>query len=318
MAEKVKLKISPAISAFLRPGLGIDERLKGLEAATGMAPEDRVLLICCLMQDGDSVVKGAAAAVFEALPEEPLVEFIRSCPETHPAILDVIARRHHASRGVVGALLDSTSLSPQARAFLQGFSTGGEGAGDVSDEYSPGESGEEGDDTGLEGLDDGSDGEGEEPAEDAGEADEEDAIDDQGEEFLSKYKLSQTMGIADKIKMALTGDKEWRSLLVKDANRLVSSSVIKNPRITEAEILSLAKSGAQNDEIMRLICVNKEWVKNHKIRKALVENPRTPVPNALRYLSTLGEKDVAAYAKSKNISSVISTQARRMLLNKKR
>ena len=78
------------------------------------------------------------------------------------------------------------------------------------------------------------------------------------------------------------------------------------------------KAGVQNDEIMRLICSNKEWIKNYKIRKALVENPRTPVQNALRYLATLGEKDIASYAKSKNISSVISTQAKRMLLSKKR
>lgn len=316
MAEKVKLKISPAISVFLRPGVSADEKLTGLEATSGMASEDRVLLICCLMQDGDSTVKGAATAVFESLPPEPLVEFIRGCPETHPAILDLIARRHHASRGVVSALLGSPSLSAQARAFLRSFYAGGAGAEDVSDEY-PFVEAVEGDDTAL---DDESPGEDEEQGENGGKTEEEDvlATDEQVEEFLSKYKQSQTMGIADKIKMALTGDKEWRSLLIKDANKLVSSSVIKNPRITEAEVLSVIKSGAPNDEIMRLICSNKEWIKNCKIRKALVENPRTPVPNALRFLSTLGEKDLAGYAKSRNISSVISTQARRMLLNKKR
>ena len=126
------------------------------------------------------------------------------------------------------------------------------------------------------------------------------------------------MGIAEKIKMALSGDKEWRAILIKDSNKLVSGSVIKNPRITEAEIHTLVKTGVQNDEIMRLICSNKEWIKNYKIRKALVENPRTPLPNALRYLATLGVKDIAGYAKSKNIGSVISTQAKRMLLSKKR
>ena len=117
--------------------------------------------------------------------------------------------------------------------------------------------------------------------------------------------------------MALTGDKEWRSILVKDANKLISAGVIKNPRITEAEIVALLKSGIQNDEIMRLICANKEWVKNYNIRKALVDNNRTPVQKALRYLATLNDKDIAGYAKSKNVSSVISTQAKRILLNKK-
>jgi hypothetical protein len=138
------------------------------------------------------------------------------------------------------------------------------------------------------------------------------------EEFLSKYKMAQTMGIAEKIKMALTGDKEWRSVLVRDANKLVSGGVIKNPRITEAEVLALVKAGIQNDEIIRLICANREWIKNYNIRKALITNNKTPVQNAMRYLDTMGEKDLASFAKSKNISTVISTMAKRNLLNKKK
>lgn len=147
---------------------------------------------------------------------------------------------------------------------------------------------------------------------------EEEPANEETEEFLSKYKTAQLMGIGEKIKMALSGDKEWRSILVKDANKLVSGSVIKNPRITDGEILTLVKSGIQNDEIMRLICANKEWVKDIRIRKALIENNRTPVQHAMKYLGTMGEKDLAYFAKSKNISSVISTMAKRLLLNKKK
>ncbi|MFZ2950158.1 MAG: hypothetical protein WA003_11785 [Desulfuromonadaceae bacterium] len=147
---------------------------------------------------------------------------------------------------------------------------------------------------------------------------EETPVNEGEEQFLSKYKTAQLMGIGEKIKMALSGDKEWRSILVKDANKLVSGSVIKNPRITEAEILTLIKAGIQNDEIMRLICANKEWIKSYAIRKALVENNRTPVQNAMRYLGTMSEKDLASFAKSKNIASVISTMAKRLLLNKKK
>lgn len=151
-----------------------------------------------------------------------------------------------------------------------------------------------------------------------GETDDQEPVNEEDEQFLSKYKTAQLMGIAEKIKMALSGDKEWRSILVKDSNKLVSGSVIKNPRITEAEILTLVKSGIQNDEIMRLICANKEWIKSYKIRKALIENNRTPVQNAARYLGTMDVKDLASFAKSKNIASVLSTMAKRLLLNKKR
>ena len=143
-------------------------------------------------------------------------------------------------------------------------------------------------------------------------------VDEQDEEYQSKYKIALMLGTAEKIKMALSGDKEWRAILIKDSNKLVSSSVVKNPRYTDGEVLSLIKVGIQNDEIMRLVCANKEWIKNYKIRKALVESSRTPVQNAMRYLSTMNEKDMAYLAKSKNIPSVISTMAKRLLLSKKR
>ncbi|HIJ95734.1 MAG TPA: hypothetical protein HPP94_08360 [Desulfuromonadales bacterium] len=150
------------------------------------------------------------------------------------------------------------------------------------------------------------------------EMEDDEPIDEQNEEFQSKYKIALMMGIAEKIKMALSGDKEWRAILIKDSNKLVSSSVVKNPRYSDAEVLGLIKAGIQNDEIMRLICANKEWIKNYQIRKALVESSRTPVQNAMRYLSTMNEKDMAHLAKSKNIPSVISTMAKRLLLSKKR
>lgn len=137
-----------------------------------------------------------------------------------------------------------------------------------------------------------------------------------GVEQLSKYKMAQQMGVAEKLKMALTGDKEWRMQLVRDPDKLVASSVIKNQRITEAEIITILKSGVANDEVIRLICANKEWVKNYNIRKALIDNNKTPMQNALRYLASMSDRDIAAYAISKNVSSVISTQAKRILRNK--
>lgn len=159
---------------------------------------------------------------------------------------------------------------------------------------------------------------GEEPDEDLEEESEEEEPEEEDESYQSKYQLAQAMGIGDKIKIALTGDKEWRSLLIKDSNKLVNSAVVKNPRITEPEILTISKSVVQNDEILRIICQNKEWVKNSSIRKAVVLNNKTPLPVAIRFMGFLSEKDLSGMAKSKNISSVLVNNARRMLASKKK
>lgn len=316
MAEKIRLKFPSSVAALIQPGASSDEKIKGLMTAVESAPAYLVVLIFSLMNDSDLVVKSAAAVAFGELSEELLLEFIRQ-PAQHPAILDAIVRHHRDNLTIVAALLVSEALSPPAREYLGRVLAAQPTADAVAGH--DGQLTEEEELQAQQQLDDLVENDENPEADSCQPVEEEDPEDfEEKEEFLSKYKMCQLMGISEKIKMALSGDKEWRSILIKDANKLVSGSVIKNPRLTDGEILTLLKAGVQNDEIMRLICANKEWIKNYLIRKALVENPRTPVPNALRYLSTLGDKDVANYAKSKNISSVVSTQAKRMLLSKKR
>ena len=138
------------------------------------------------------------------------------------------------------------------------------------------------------------------------------------DEALSKYQKALEMGVSDKIKMALTGDKEWRGIFIKDANKLVSSAVMKNPRITDGEVLAIAKNKSSSDELIRLITLNREWVKNYEIKKALIDHPRTPLPTALRYMNVLTEKDIKTLAKSRGVSQVIVNNARRMLIAKEK
>jgi hypothetical protein len=152
----------------------------------------------------------------------------------------------------------------------------------------------------------------EEPVIDVGDdGDEEDE-----ERRLSKYQKSLEIGVSEKIKIAMTGDKEWRSILLRDANKLVSSGVLKNPRITIGEVVSVAKNKTANDELIRIILLNKEWLKTYEMRRALALHPRTPLNKALRFMSMFGEKDLKAVASSKDISAVLVNNARRMLLAK--
>jgi hypothetical protein len=313
MAEVVRFKISSVVAAFVRPGVPVEKKLSGIHTASLLEPHDRVTLLFCLLNDADPAVQESAESSFSALPVEATLSYIQA-PEAHPSLLSKLARVHFGSPEVVTALLGTESLSTQTRGFLQRQQV----SSPVQPESFPAPAcGGECDDESQE--DDVTSPDDDLPCA-AGDMQDEEAsvIDEEDEQFLSKYKVAMTMEIGEKIKMALTGDKEWRAILIKDTNKLVSGSVIKNPRITDGEILTILKVGVQNDEIIRLICANKEWIKNHMIRKALVSCPKTPLPNALRYLATLSEKDIAGFAKSKNISSVVSTQAKRILLSKKR
>lgn len=129
-------------------------------------------------------------------------------------------------------------------------------------------------------------------------------------------KISK-MGVAEKIKLATLGNKEVRGILIKDTNKLVSTAVLKNPRITEGEIVKFSQDRNLPDDIIRLIANDRNWTQNYNVKLNLVLNPKTPVQISIKFLSSLGVKDLGSVAKSKNVPSQIATMARRIMVTRK-
>jgi hypothetical protein len=136
------------------------------------------------------------------------------------------------------------------------------------------------------------------------------------EENFSKYQLAIDMGVSEKIKMALTGDKEWRSIFLKDSNKLVNTAVLKNPRVTDGEVLAVVKSKTTSEELIRIVLMNKDWMKLSVVRSALVSHPKTPVASALRFMDSLTIKELKDLSKSKSVSQVVVAASRRVLAEK--
>jgi hypothetical protein len=130
------------------------------------------------------------------------------------------------------------------------------------------------------------------------------------------FAAIQNMTVMQKIKLARVGGKEARSLLIKDRNKIVATSALASPKITETEIVSIAQSRAVGEEILRLIAMNRDWTRSYQIKQALVSNPKTPQPQAIKFLNYLQDKDLRALMKSKDVPTVISTHARRILTKK--
>ena len=125
-----------------------------------------------------------------------------------------------------------------------------------------------------------------------------------------------SMTVAERIKLALRGNREARMHLLRDPNRLIRRFVLQNPRIGDEEIIAIAKNRSADDELLRLIADSREWAKNYQIRIALVTNPKTPIALALRFVSSLGDRDVRALAKSKNVPNAVAAAAKRIVFLK--
>lgn len=57
------------------------------------------------------------------------------------------------------------------------------------------------------------------------------------EKRISLLRYIQTLMVGAKVKLALKGNKEARSILIRDTNKTVATAVLKSPRITENEIV---------------------------------------------------------------------------------
>jgi len=124
------------------------------------------------------------------------------------------------------------------------------------------------------------------------------------------------MDLSEKVRLAQTGDKEARSLLAREPNKLVLSSLLQNPRISDQEILQFAKEKTVPEEILTLLSKRKEWMKKYPVRLALAQNPKTPLALALRLLRTFRDFDLRQIARSKDVSVHLASGARKILITR--
>jgi len=134
-----------------------------------------------------------------------------------------------------------------------------------------------------------------------------------------KQNLTQRimkMSIAEKIKLATLGNKEARTLLLRDSNKLVCTAVIRSPRITDGEVLACAMNRAANEEVLRIIYGNREWTKNQKIKLALVKNPKIPLTVVMKFLNSLRDAELKDLARDRNVPSGVSQFAKKLMEKK--
>jgi hypothetical protein len=126
------------------------------------------------------------------------------------------------------------------------------------------------------------------------------------------------MSIAEKIKLATKGNKEARTVLLRDSNKLVSMAAIQSPRITDGEILAMANNRTAPDDILKYISANRDWTKNYQLKLSLVKNPKVPLPTAMRFLPLLREPDIRELSRDRNVPGGVKNQARVMMVKKEK
>ncbi len=127
----------------------------------------------------------------------------------------------------------------------------------------------------------------------------------------------QTLTVSERVQLAMKGSREVRGILIKDTNKLVMLSVLDNQKITDTEIELIARSRSINEEALRKISKNREWLKCYAVVHALVTNPKTPPGISVGMVGDLKIKDLIILEKNKNVPEVIRSATKRMLQARK-
>ena len=132
-------------------------------------------------------------------------------------------------------------------------------------------------------------------------------------ERISLIRRIMFMTVKDRVKFALKGDREARGILVRDSNRVVATAVIHNPRISDKEVENIAAMRTVSEEVLRLISMNRAWVRLYPIIHNLARNPRTPLPTAINILPRIQAKDLKVLSENRNVSEGVRRQAYRLV-----
>jgi hypothetical protein len=150
-----------------------------------------------------------------------------------------------------------------------------------------------------------------------GEAQESGAENEKEKKKLNVQQIIQRMTPSQKIKLALSGAKDARGMLIREASKIIALSVLANPRITIGEVEFFAKSTNLSEDVIRKIGTNAEWIRKNSIVSALVNNPKTPVGISLPFVNRMTDRDLGILERSRSIPEAVRTAARNLLIKRK-
>jgi hypothetical protein len=350
--QKIRLRLSPQAERYARRDAPRDVRLMASKGALPLPPIELATVLFALMHDPDAEVKSTARESLEGLPD-PVCDAVLSGP-SHPAILAHLAHAFSENEAKLEKIALNSATDDDTIAYLATFpfkriveiishnqdrllrsSAVVEALGenrltgratverilsflgveptpsDPADPMSARDTGPVSDEEAeaalraVLGVDLGHL---------AHELVKETDLDIDAIESGNIFGMIQNMTVMQKIKLARMGNKEARGLLIRDRNKLVAIAAVTSPKNTLQEISKIASSRNVSDEVLRLISRNREWTRDYQVMLGLAGNPKCPLPEAMKFVNYLQDRDLRAMMRSRDVPTAISTHARRILM----
>lgn len=124
------------------------------------------------------------------------------------------------------------------------------------------------------------------------------------------------LDVKGRIQLALKGNKEERSLLIRDGTKVVALAVLEAPKLSDGEVEKFASQKNVLEAVLRQIPLKRRFMKNYIVVRNLVANPRTPLDLALGLMKNLLTGDLKNLASNKEVSETVRSLASKMYKQK--
>jgi hypothetical protein len=120
------------------------------------------------------------------------------------------------------------------------------------------------------------------------------------------------LDVKGRIQLAMKGNKEERSILIRDGTKVVALAVLDAPKISDGEVEKFALQKNVLEAVLRQIPLKRRFMKNYIVVRNLVSNPRTPLDLGLGLMKHLQIQDLKNISANKEISETVRKMAMKM------
>jgi hypothetical protein len=124
------------------------------------------------------------------------------------------------------------------------------------------------------------------------------------------------LDVKGRIQLALKGNKEERSILIRDGTKVVALAVLEAPKISDGEVEKFALQKNVLEAVLRQIPLKRRFMKNYIVIRNLVSNPRTPLDLGLGLMKHLLPQDLKNISANKEVSETVRKLALKMYKQK--
>jgi hypothetical protein len=124
------------------------------------------------------------------------------------------------------------------------------------------------------------------------------------------------LDVKGRIQLALKGNKEERSILIRDGTKVVALAVLEAPKLSDGEVEKFALQKNVLEAVLRQIPLKRRFMKNYIVVRNLVSNPRTPLDLSLGLMKHLLAQDLKNLSANKEVSETVRKLALKMYKQK--